>query len=642
MHKLNQSTKSRKLRKGTLSCWACKRRKVRCVFAPSQTVCNNCRSRHGQCVLQDVPDPGILSSNGENNTLDGRLSHLEAVAYRSNLEPTEVGRETLRQQTRRREPFLGLPTASTSTEIDKTSVKGDLLLLWPSEQVMDIIKDMPRARYTVALKNITSQPRPLPRAVHNDETTLANIAFDLLFLANLIQSASPSEQKRFSQAGIECRRWPSDVVDVVSRTFLSDHRLATTKEVLECLLMETVFYNSSGDLEKACLSVRRAVTVAQLNGVHRGSKSSAAESSGAKSSTAELIWFRIVQFDNYLSMVLGVPPGIVDDTVINTPALESDGTDDQFDQALCLAGALFLKRQYKSFDNSLSQTDDIDKILRAAALAMSPQWWLMPSASALSTQDDTRGLGGGVRRMMSQLTYYHLMVNLHLSCLVISGCNRVDSTNKAAIVDASRQLLARVTACHEIPSIASYCRGIDYLALTASTALCIARAGDLSGSIAHQNQSDRGLLERISQIMHGLAEVSDDKIATEVGFAMNHLLVVDDDSRAGVPWSVELQPASREGKVGYGIAISENDKEVLVSLPPTTTVRFLAAVPEVSVSRAWPDIPEATDEATFSAEQDSFCWMPSSEKPSLDSSALFHDLFSFDVTWNAMGEQSEE
>jgi hypothetical protein len=51
------SAKRRKIRKGTRSCWECKRRKIRCIFASSEDVtCLNCQRRRVPCVSQEVPE----------------------------------------------------------------------------------------------------------------------------------------------------------------------------------------------------------------------------------------------------------------------------------------------------------------------------------------------------------------------------------------------------------------------------------------------------------------------------------------------------------------------------------------------------------------------------------------------------------
>lgn len=50
-------TKRRKLRKGTTSCWECKRRKVRCSLVDSPgAACIPCQRRGTKCVTQDLPE----------------------------------------------------------------------------------------------------------------------------------------------------------------------------------------------------------------------------------------------------------------------------------------------------------------------------------------------------------------------------------------------------------------------------------------------------------------------------------------------------------------------------------------------------------------------------------------------------------
>lgn len=49
--------KKRKVRKGTQSCWECKRRKIRCTFAaPTDVVCDGCKSRQTKCIGQEYQD----------------------------------------------------------------------------------------------------------------------------------------------------------------------------------------------------------------------------------------------------------------------------------------------------------------------------------------------------------------------------------------------------------------------------------------------------------------------------------------------------------------------------------------------------------------------------------------------------------
>merc|ERR1711975_85075 len=50
------ASKKRKVRKGTHSCWECRRRKIKCTFARDiDLVCVNCEAKGASCVSQETP-----------------------------------------------------------------------------------------------------------------------------------------------------------------------------------------------------------------------------------------------------------------------------------------------------------------------------------------------------------------------------------------------------------------------------------------------------------------------------------------------------------------------------------------------------------------------------------------------------------
>ena len=69
--------KRQKLRKGTHSCWECKRRKMKCVFDPlSNTICKPCEIRGSKCVSQEFPEdfwiPDTRTGGGNIDTDQGQ------------------------------------------------------------------------------------------------------------------------------------------------------------------------------------------------------------------------------------------------------------------------------------------------------------------------------------------------------------------------------------------------------------------------------------------------------------------------------------------------------------------------------------------------------------------------------------------
>lgn len=71
--------KRRRIRKGTRSCWECKRRKIRCIFASSEdATCLNCQRRHVPCVSQEVPEDLSLAKKS-NWHLGERIAEVEKL-----------------------------------------------------------------------------------------------------------------------------------------------------------------------------------------------------------------------------------------------------------------------------------------------------------------------------------------------------------------------------------------------------------------------------------------------------------------------------------------------------------------------------------------------------------------------------------
>lgn len=73
----------RKIRKGTQSCWECKRRKIRCTFAsPREVICEPCKLRGSSCVSQELPEQ-LEPSSSRASRAERRLDRLEAMMERT-------------------------------------------------------------------------------------------------------------------------------------------------------------------------------------------------------------------------------------------------------------------------------------------------------------------------------------------------------------------------------------------------------------------------------------------------------------------------------------------------------------------------------------------------------------------------------
>jgi hypothetical protein len=72
-------SKRRKLRKGTRSCWDCKKRKVKCTFkAETDAVCIACARRGAHCVSQEHPEEEAYTGDGRDKLFE-RIVRVEAL-----------------------------------------------------------------------------------------------------------------------------------------------------------------------------------------------------------------------------------------------------------------------------------------------------------------------------------------------------------------------------------------------------------------------------------------------------------------------------------------------------------------------------------------------------------------------------------
>jgi hypothetical protein len=87
------SVNQRKVRKGTRSCWECKRRKTRCIFpASGEQTCVYCQRRRVPCLGQEIPESLALAGKGHRG-LGDRIARVED-AMKDLLAGKDIGSST--------------------------------------------------------------------------------------------------------------------------------------------------------------------------------------------------------------------------------------------------------------------------------------------------------------------------------------------------------------------------------------------------------------------------------------------------------------------------------------------------------------------------------------------------------------------
>ncbi|PSN65609.1 hypothetical protein BS50DRAFT_575587 [Corynespora cassiicola Philippines] len=112
----------KKMRKGTHSCFECRRRKIRCIFPPDNPdVCSECFARGSRCIDQENANPDVIVDHRKN--LRERVSRLEALVDsllddKTEKSHSDAGSTSRTPQVAHRDTFPPTPISSeTSSSI---------------------------------------------------------------------------------------------------------------------------------------------------------------------------------------------------------------------------------------------------------------------------------------------------------------------------------------------------------------------------------------------------------------------------------------------------------------------------------------------------------------------------------------------
>ncbi|KAB5551069.1 hypothetical protein GE09DRAFT_158787 [Coniochaeta sp. 2T2.1] len=562
---LSPPLKRRRVRRGTQSCWECKRRKIRCSFTvPDELVCDGCISRGVKCTSQEfyeapthpmletaaMANPPILPRLKPRNTTNVADHEVELI-------PSTPGPDIHTDDVSR---LVGVSD-------DNGALCRALVDAWPTRQDIELILQAPIVTavlshgltckpYSSGLSDMPSTEeivQPPPRNAHP-----VLIARRLLLLAVLLQGVPRGLVRHLGSFGTRYVATLSRLVET-ARAVTSNDDMVNSLEGIECIMIESMYHNNAGNIRRAWVTHRRAMAIAQVLGLHRSPamhvKLTVLDIDTRSRIYPEYMWYRLVITDRYLALVLGLPQ-CSDETASELSGVLPPCTPlEQMDRMESMAGGLIIQRNRQNI-HDLKKTQEIDNLLQKAGALMSPQWWLPPNVETLM------GTGGDAAdetlRLMSQFTHYHLLAQTHLPYLLqpTTSDQRYDY-NKITAVTASRELLSRFVSFRSSDSVAAYCRGVDFLAFIASTILAVAHisthhhrrpgldrgaGGSSMRFLVHQRPADRGLLEQTLQCMESMyqGDLETDILAYKIAVILRHLLAIEAAAANGASYSMSV------------------------------------------------------------------------------------------------------
>ncbi|EGX45647.1 hypothetical protein AOL_s00169g253 [Orbilia oligospora ATCC 24927] len=414
------------------------------------------------------------------------------------------------------------------------------------------------------------------------------VARKLLLLATFLQSIPTSAVDGLNDMSADYRVVMLSVFKAATRLVTTNEELITTLEGIECVMMESMFLNNAGNLRRAWLANRRAMNMAQVMGLHIDATSAVAvlEKGTRDRIDPRYMWFRLVVSDRYLSLMLGLPQGMMKSSFAEPKMLEGCTPLERMERMESVAASLVLQRSSQERID-LASTYKIDKMMRDAAALMPPQWWLADTKLAAISDDSGRALEESVR-LTAQFAHHHLLVQLHLPYILLRSSRELSyDYNKMVAANSSREVLVRFITYRSSSSTPAYCRGIDFISFIASTTLCLAHMQALSGpqvrdvgtmfntfqSLQHQRLSDRGLLERTLEVMETMASENDDLVAGKIVRILRPLLDIESNSLKGGCYHITVSTETlTESEVVSNVG--EGVSRVWIQIPHFGTIRI--------------------------------------------------------------------
>ncbi|KAF3407005.1 putative transcription factor gsfR1 [Talaromyces pinophilus] len=596
--------KQRKVRKGTRSCWECKRRKVRCSFSAvndNSTVCVACRRRRTPCVsqefLEDYAPPSSSEGVPDHDTTDSVHKIPKSTIPESTALLTP---ESSRSSTY--DDYQVLSGVHKLAELSKT-----LHAALPTQADIDLICKTTSGCFLVILQLHT---RPREELDHDEDklkrevadTPPANthpiiLARHLLLLANLLQDMHAD--KRNIRMSEPPQTIMDRLLDTVSTLVMTRESLAATIDGLQCVLLEGCFHANGGNLRSAWLAFRRALSLGQLLGLDRPQIPSLPIIDSKRKVDLHQLWFRILYFDTFYSMMLGLPQSNIATPTALCNSFANNKSIDQLERLQVQVASQIIERDTRhAFAEEYETTREIDRQLLQVARDMPNRFWLPSPPSASSSEKEV--IMAGFRDtaiLMDILIYYNLLNQLHLPYLLWSDFGDTNyEYSKIACIQASREVLTRFIILLNSNNLSFFCQRIDYFVLMASMTLLLVYLGNhrspqdptkTSSAIPHlltphQRLSDRATMKQVLRLIERASAKGFEESQRKGINLLRCLLSIEADAASGQNYIITTGPSHYQQESEYfDTHSSDTEDSVCINIPYLGMIKITRQIPSV-------------------------------------------------------------
>jgi len=358
------------------------------------------------------------------------------------------------------------------------------------------------------------------------------LARQMLLFAGALQCISPTEViSGLSQhQHVTMKALAESAIKLVNL----DDALLGSLEGMENLIFEIFYHVDCGNIRRAWITTRRAVTAAQMLGLHQAGRQHFLLLRADSDLDHVVMWSTIVSMERLLSLLLGLPTSTGYSTLPFQTITSQSGLGRNLSSLVGgLAGKILERNATESADQAIKMTSQIDREIILAAEQMPATFWRPLSFTGLG-KDSLEALGES-RRAFGHMCYYSLVVQLHLPHMLSPHDPTQRVHSKIACANASREILNREIELRTLNPISACCRMSDFMALIAGMALVLGHATSHYGEkrdhlLAHQRLGDRATVTRALDCIDPISELHSDVLVVRCVALLRGLLVIEEDA----------------------------------------------------------------------------------------------------------------
>ena len=359
------------------------------------------------------------------------------------------------------------------------------------------------------------------RCLHSDcSASAAKVALCLVLHLQQLPSQFVSTKIGFQDRSENLQE---TFITAVESLLASDHGPARTLEGLECMLLQSDYYINVGNLRKVWLIVRRAISLAQLLGLHCRVDATMNPKQNARRSA---IWSELWQRDRGFSLILGLPYATLESQL---PSLfvGKDESDIQriklFLRDLGTVMGHIIDRDQDPSGKTYLTTLKIAEELEECQQKLSTQWWEFRPGP----ETPVNAISG---MYAAKMRFYTVERLLHLPFLLKAFKDSKFNSSRQAALDSSREIISiyNVLRDEKRPAL-NMCDMADFQVFAAAMTLAVDRlASPRSSDDCDPNIEDRAW-QIVSQTAAKLNQVTRSIVGCKV--AMLGAQALDDFSK---------------------------------------------------------------------------------------------------------------